>query len=81
MEKRAIRISIIIYGFAKTGLKNYNFFDKYARIIPDDSSGIYHRYSCEELNRNAKFWIYNIYLVDDKASPCQKCCGEIYEED
>lgn len=55
---------------------NYNFFDKYARILPDDGSGIYHRYGCEELNSDVNFWIYNIDLVDEKASPCQKCCGE-----
>ena len=60
--------------------KGYNFFYKYARIIPDDGSGQYHRYGCEKLDTSS-FWIYNREIAVNKATPCQDCCSDDAQED
>lgn len=52
------------------------FFDDYARIVPDDYSGKYHRYGCNKLDSDADFRIYNKSAAYSKASPCPYCCPE-----
>lgn len=52
------------------------FFDDYARIVPNDYSGKYHRYGCEKLDTDVSFWISNIKAAEDEASPCPYCCPE-----
>ena len=49
------------------------FFDDFARVLPDDGSGIYHRYGCGKLDTNS-FWIYNLGLAKSNGSPCRECC-------
>lgn len=51
------------------------FMDKYVRVIPNDDSGLFHRYGCEDLNLDS-FWIYNIGAAENHGEPCPKCCGE-----
>ena len=53
--------------------RNYDFFYDNARVVPDDGSGIYHRYECVKYSLES-FWIYNKELAKTKATPCQKCC-------
>ncbi len=56
--------------------KDYEFFDRFARVLPDDGSGKYHRYGCSQLDSDADFWIYNVELAQSKAIPCEKCCSD-----
>lgn len=57
-------------------LLSNKFYDDYARVVPDDGLGIYHRYGCEKLDMDYEFYIYNLYLAKVKASPCQNCCAD-----
>ncbi len=52
-----------------------SFYDDYARVVPKDDSGLYHRYGCEELD-DSSFWIYNKEAAKDEADPCQICCSD-----
>lgn len=54
----------------------YEFYNKYARIVPDDDSGICHRYTCSEFERSTPFWIYNVEAAQKRALPCQECCPD-----
>ncbi len=54
---------------------SYDFYDEYARVVPGDGSGKYHRYGCSKLGTSS-FWIYNLDLAKDKASPCPYCCSD-----
>lgn len=52
-----------------------DFYNDYARILPDDGSNIYHKYECSKLDTATyDFWIYNINFAKTKASPCSRCC-------
>lgn len=53
---------------------DYEFYDEYARIVPNDDSGKYHRYGCEELDSDENFLIYNVSAASGHASPCENCC-------
>lgn len=57
-------------------LQPYEFYNNYARIVPDDGSGKYHRYGCEYLDEDADFWIYNKENAVNVASPCARCCAD-----
>ena len=57
-------------------LPEYEFYNDYARIVPDDGLDIYHRYECEKLDLDYEFNIYNLDLAKYKASPCQECCAD-----
>lgn len=53
-----------------------DFYEEYARVVPDDASGLYHRYSCSDLDTSDGFWIYNINAALDHADPCPECCAD-----
>ena len=51
------------------------FMEKYVRVVPNDDSGLFHRYGCEDLNLDS-FWVYNVGAAESRGDPCPKCCGE-----
>lgn len=51
----------------------YDFYHKHAVVVPDDDSGLYHQYGCEEISDDKGFWIYNSEAADSKYQPCPKC--------
>ena len=55
--------------------ESIEFMDKYVRVVPNDDSGLFHRYGCEDLNLDS-FWIYNGSAAESHGDPCPKCCGE-----
>lgn len=49
------------------------FYDEHAVIVPDDGSGLYHKYECTEWYMQS-FWIYNTEAAESKGyKPCSKC--------
>lgn len=54
--------------------KYRDFMESYVRVLPDDDSGLFHKYGCPDLSLES-FWIYNINAIESKADPCPNCCG------
>jgi len=53
-----------------------DFFDRYAVIVPNDGSNIYHKYGCADCNISGEFWIFNIdYAEYLEYTPCPDCVG------
>lgn len=53
------------------------FFDKYAVILPDDGSNIFHRYGCSRMDSEKSFWIFNVDAAKGKGfSACTQCCSD-----
>lgn len=52
-----------------------NFYREFAVIVPDDGSGLYHRYGCIECDvDNYRFNIFNIDLAEGEGyDPCPEC--------
>lgn len=51
------------------------FYDTWVRILPDDDSGLYHRYGCELCDMSS-YWIYNRNAAITLAVPCEVCCAD-----
>lgn len=50
------------------------FYDGYVRVLPEGDSQ-YHRYGCEHCSYDS-FYIYNVDMARDYASPCPYCCAD-----
>lgn len=51
-----------------------DFFNDNAVILPDDGSGIFHKYGCSNLNTYSGYWIYNTENAFYRGyDPCTSC--------
>lgn len=51
-----------------------DFFNENAVILPNDGSGIFHKYECSKLNTYSGFWIYNTESAFYRGyDPCTSC--------
>lgn len=56
-------------------LHKLDFYDTYIVIVPDDGSGLYHKYDCAYLDRSCDFWAFNIEAAKNQYKPCSHCIG------
>ncbi len=56
-------------------LDKLDFYDTYIVIVPDDGSGLYHKYDCAYLDRSCDFWAFNIDAAKGEYEPCSHCIG------
>jgi len=53
--------------------EQYDFFDRYAVVVPNNGTYYYHKYGCEDCD-TSHFWIYNTEAAKDNGyKPCPKC--------